>query len=326
LNSFEVRYNEVSRAFDRTVGPAVELLNRQRLGCRTSPDLIEFGPVNTAPEFTIIVPLYGRLDFIEYQLAFMSSHPAAFNYEFIYVLDDPPKRREAERLFHSAFTRFQIPFRVLMMEQNVGFAPANNAGLREARGRYVCFLNSDVFPGPNDWLEQLASRLENNPDIGTVGPVLLYADGSVQHQGMIFKKLSEYGNWSFPDHPGKGMRRVASPGLSRHISITGACMVMRRDLAIELGGFNEAFIIGDFEDTDLCLRLHGVGLGSAVDTGVQMYHLERKSQATSAQAWRMNLTLYNAWVHEKLWATTIACHPLRDGPNDEHPLAISGAS
>jgi GT2 family glycosyltransferase len=325
LNTFDVRYNEVSRAFDRTVGPAIDLLNRKRLNRRPSADLVEFGRVNNAPEFTIIIPLYGRLDFIEYQLAFMSSHPAAVDYEFIFVLDDPPKRRAAERLFHSAFTRFRIPFRVLIMEQNIGFGPANNAGLREARGRYVCFLNSDVFPGPNDWLEQLARHLETYPDIGTIGPVLLYGDGSVQHQGMIFTKLPEFGNWLFPDHPGKGMRGAASAGLSRHISITGACMLMRRDVAVELGGFNEAFIIGDFEDTDLCLRLHGMGLDSAVDMGVQMYHLERKSQATSAQRWRMNLTLYNAWVHEKLWADTIARHPLRDGPINERPLAMDGA-
>jgi GT2 family glycosyltransferase len=97
-------------------------------------------------------------------------------------------------------------------------------------------------------------------------------------------------------------------------------MLMRRDLAVALGGFSEDFIIGDFEDTDLCLRLHEMGLDSAVDTGVYLYHLERKSQATSAQAWRMNLTLYNAWVHEKRWSAAIAQHPLKDGPVIVQPL------
>ena len=310
LNTFEVRYNEVPRAYDRTIGPAVDLINRRRLAKQPRADLIEFGTVNPNPEFSIIIPLYGRLDFIEYQLAFMSNHPAAFDYEFIFVLDDPPKQREAERLFNSAYARFRLPFRVLLMEQNVGFAPANNAGLRVARGRYLCYLNSDVFPGPADWLERLAEHLENNPDIGTIGPTLLYADESVQHEGILFRKLHEFGDWLFPDHVNKGMRRAPSPGLTRHISITGACMLLRRELAVELGGFNEAFVIGDFEDTDLCLRLYQRGLGSAVDMNTQMYHLERKSQATSAHAWRMNLTLYNAWAHQNLWAETIERHPL----------------
>ncbi|OIQ65761.1 hypothetical protein GALL_526760 [mine drainage metagenome] len=57
-----------------------------------------------------------------------------------------------------------------------------------------------------------------------------------------------------------------------------------------------------------------MGLNSAVVTDVAMFHLERKSQAGSAQAWRMNLTLSNAWVHEKRWAETTQSHPLRNGP------------
>ena len=102
-------------------------------------------------------------------------------------------------------------------------------------------------------------------------------------------------------------------------------MLMRRTLALELGGFDEAYVIGDFEDSDLCLRLHAMGLDCAVDPSIRLYHLERKSQATSAQPWRMNLTLYNAWVHERRWADTIAKHPLRDGPIVDR-LAHAGRS
>ncbi len=314
LNTFDVRYGEIPLAFDRTIGTAVGHLNDRRLAKPPAADTIEFGRVNPSPRFSVIIPLYGRLDFIEYQLAFLSSHKAAADYEFIYVLDDPPKRRQAERLFSSAYARFQIPFRALLMEQNMGFAPANNVGLRAARGTYICYMNSDVFPGPHDWLERLAEQMELNPDLGTVGPTLLYGDGSIQHEGITFRQLPEFGDWLFPDHINKGMRRPLKPGLVRHIGITGACMLLRREVALALGGFDESFIIGDFEDTDLCLRLHRMGLNSAVLTDVEMFHLERKSQAGSAQAWRMNLTLYNAWVHEKRWAETIRSHPLRNGP------------
>jgi GT2 family glycosyltransferase len=314
LVAFDVRYNEVQRAYDRTIGPAVNLLNQARMAVRPRADAVEFGRVNAFPRFSVIIPLYGRLDFVEYQMAFFSSHPSSFDYEFIYVLDDPPKRREAERLFNSVYARFRIPFRALLMEQNAGYAPANNVGLRDARGTYICFLNSDVFPGPPDWLEQLARRLEANPDLGTVGPLLLYGDGSVQHEGMIFKRLPEFGNWLFPDHPRKGMKPAPVSGLRRHIAVTGACMLLRRDLAQELGGFDESYVIGDFEDTDLCLRLHRMGLDCAVDLDVQLYHLERKSQASSAQTWRMNMTLYNAWLHQQRWADTIVSHPLYNSP------------
>lgn len=311
LSEFDLQYGAIRHAFDRIVGPAVGFLNQRRLATKPRVDTIEFGRINPSPRFSIIVPLYGRLDFLESQMAFIANHEPAFDFEFIFVLDDPPKRREAERMFNSVYARFGIPFRVLLLDHNLGFAPANNVGLRAATGAYVCFLNSDVFPGHPDWVERLADRLEAHPDLGAIGPLLLYGDGSVQHEGMTFKNLPEFGNWPFGDHPRKGQKKGPMSGLRKHICITGACMLMRTSLARELGGFDEAYIIGDFEDSDICLRLYQMGLDSAVDLDVELYHLERKSQASSALSWRMNLTLYNAWVHQNRWAGVIARHPLQ---------------
>ncbi|MBN8897076.1 MAG: glycosyltransferase [Rhodospirillales bacterium] len=177
LGTFDVRYNDIPRTYDHIIGPAVERLNARRFAIPPKADEVVFGEINPRPRFSIIIPLYGRLDFVEYQMAFFSTYAPMFDYEFIYVLDDPPKRREALRLFDSTYNRFGIPFRAVLMEQNMGFAPANNVGLRYAHGTYLCFLNSDVFPGTEDWLERLAARLEANPDLGAVGPMLLYADG-----------------------------------------------------------------------------------------------------------------------------------------------------
>jgi GT2 family glycosyltransferase len=78
-------------------------------------------------------------------------------------------------------------------------------------------------------------------------------------------------------------------------------MMMRRAYAEQAGGFDESFIVGDFEDSDLCLKTRERGLACAVHAGVNMYHLERKSQVSPGESWRMNLTLYNAWVHQRRW-------------------------
>jgi GT2 family glycosyltransferase len=309
-----VRFLDVPKVFDKVVGPAIELLNRGRLKQRPQVGVLEFGTPPAEPRFTIIVPLYGRIDFVEHQLALFSAHPPSRGFDFIYVLDDPPKRREAQFLFASAYERYGIPFRALLFDRNVGFAPANNIGLQYARGEYVCFLNSDAFPGTPDWLERLAGRLERHPELGAVGPLLLYEDDSIQHQGMSFRQLREFGDWYFAQHPGKGLQPNGATGLRQCISITGACMVMKRELAERVGGFDEAYAIGDFEDSDLCLKLHRMGLDCAVDLDVQLYHLERKSQAASGHSWRMNLTLYNAWLHQRRWERTIAAHPYALAP------------
>ena len=306
LNSVDVRYTDVAPAFDRVLGPAIAALNRARLRVRPGVTVVEYGRVPRQPEGSVIVPLHGRLDFVEYQMALFSVNPNAAAIEYIYVLDDPPQRKAALALFASVHARFGIPFRALLLDRNMGFAPANNIGLEYAGGNVVAFLNSDVFPGTPDWLEQLSARLAADPALGAVGGVLLFEDGTVQHRGMQFAPLAEFGNWYFPFHEGKGLRHTPSAALQPAPGITGACLVLPRALALRVGGFDEIYAVGDFEDSDLCLKLEALGLHSAVDPAVQLYHLERQSQAGPAQGWRMNLTLYNAWQHQNRWAGTIA--------------------
>jgi GT2 family glycosyltransferase len=285
----------------------VHSLNTARLADAPLPSVERhvLGEPAAGPLLSLIVPLYGRIDFMEVQLALFSAHGIGADVEILYVLDDPPRRREALALAASAHARFGLPFRLLILAQNFGFAPANNFALREAAGEFVCFMNSDVFPITPDWPTRLAARLEADPDLGVVGPLLLFEDGSVQHQGLYFRRLPMYGNWHFPQHEKKGWRVGDAAGLVRKPVITGACMMARRSLVLEIGGFDEAYVIGDFEDTDLCLKLRRLGLASAVDLDVRMHHLERRSQAASAEQWRTNLTLANAWTHQRRWAADI---------------------
>jgi GT2 family glycosyltransferase len=191
---------------------------------------------------------------------------------------------------------------LLLLAQNIGYAPANNIALGMARAPYVCFLNSDVFPiNQSHWIGPLCDRLGADPQLGAVAPILLYEDGSVQHEGMVFESIRKCGGWLFPRHCRKGMRPAAIKGLMHAEAITAACMVMRTADARMLGGFDEIFAIGDFEDADLCQRLRQNGLTCAVDHDVRLHHLERRSQAAPSQLWRRNLTLYNAWLYRRRW-------------------------
>ena len=243
---------------------------------------------------------------MEYQLALFSAHPASAAIEFIYVLDEPARRQEAQFLFASVHERYGLPFRAVFLTANLGFAPATNIGLSMAGGEFVVLMNSDVFPGPPDWLDRLTAHLDADPSIGVIGPTLLFEDGSVQHQGMAFQAVAEFGGLHFGIHTGKGLRPAEPAGLLMPPCITGACMVLRRSLAIRLGGLDERYVIGDFEDSDLCLRLADRGLRCAVDPQVALIHLERRSQASSALGWRMGVTVYNAWQHDRRWRSTIA--------------------
>ncbi len=300
LSTFDLRYDQLAPAFEGVVGPSVRALNAERLRRRPRVSVVTLGRPEAAPRHSVIVPLYGRIDFLEYQAALFARQGLA-DTELIYVLDDPPRRRELEALAVSVHQRFRVPLQLLMLDRNMGFAPANNIALDHAHGEFVCFLNSDVFPDAPGWLEALSDRLDADPELGAIGPLLLFENGAVQHQGMDFETLGEFGDWMFPIHPRKGLKPPAEEALLYSRAITAACLVMRRDLANDLGGFDETYIIGDFEDSDLCMRLGQRGLACAVDPLVRLYHLERRSQVGAAQRWRMNMTLYNAWTHQNRW-------------------------
>jgi len=307
LGDIDHQYGDIDFRYDRIFGPAVHSLNAARLADAPLPAVQTYvlGEPATHPLVSVIVPLYGRIDFMEVQLALFSDHGIGADVEILYVLDDPPRRRETLMLADSAYARFSLPFRLLILGQNSGFAPASNFGLRAAAGMFVCFMNSDIFPITPDWPRRLAARLQAEADLGVVGPLLLFEDGSVQHQGIYFRRQPMFGNWHFPQHENKGWRIQNDSGLIRKPAITGACMMLRRSLALDIGGFDESYVIGDFEDTDLCLKLRRRGLAAALDFDVRMHHLERKSQASSAEQWRTNLTLANAWTHERRWAADI---------------------
>ncbi len=306
LDAFEVQYVAIDRAFDAVIGPAVASLNAERNAPPVSVDVLSFGAAPVAPRASIIIPLYGRIDFLEVQLALYAAHQANAGIEFLYVLDDPPKRRELEILAESVWHRFRMPFTLLLLDRNVGFAPASNIGLHHATGDYICFLNSDVFPGTPDWIDRLIARLHADPTLGCVGPLLQYEDGSIQHAGMHFHPLPQFGNWMFPMHTRKGWRSPNDCDLITADAITGAAMMMPRLVAESLGGFDETYVVGDFEDTDLCLKIHAAGKHCAVDPTVRLYHLERQSQSTPDHRWRQNLTLYNAWRHQRRWSDGLA--------------------
>ena len=303
LEGVQYVHRDLDHAFDTVLGPAVTAINAVRLRLPHASEEVAYGALPEKPAFSVIVPLYGRIDFLEYQMAAFARDRHAPTIDLIYVLDDPRLIQHTKVLATSVYQRFSRPFRILYSASNMGYAPANNLGLKAARAPLVCFLNSDVLPNTKQWLQKLAGTLSKNSRFGIVGPRLLFEDGAIQHEGLTYKREAEFSNWTFIGHENKGMRPQPSVKPKVVEALTGACMLMRRSLAMELGGFDERYVIGDFEDSDLCLRAKARGLKSAIDCSVTAYHLERQSQVMDDSNTRLNFTLYNAWNHERRFFT-----------------------
>lgn len=305
LDGFTLSRAMLAHGFDHVIGPAIAGLNAARMTGRPEVTEIGFGLPARAPAASIIVPLHGRPDFMEHQLAQFSADPS-LPAEILYVLDDPPRRAEAEEMAESCHARFGLPFRLLLLDRNMGFPPTCNIGAGAAGTDLLCFLNSDVFPAAPGWLSAMIAALRSERRAGIVGARLLYEDGTLQHDGCTYEANPDLGGWHFPTHPGKGRVPLQATGRRSVPMVTGACLLIGRTLFAGLGGFDESYAVGDFEDSDLCQKVRARGLSCLVCDDVTLFHLERQSQATPDQQWRANLTLYNAWQHEHRWGETIA--------------------
>lgn len=146
---------------------------------------------------------------------------------------------------------------VVAAEPPFNWSRYNNRAAREATGEYLLFLNDDMEAIEPGWLTVLAAQAQR-PEVGAVGARLLYPDGTVQHAGMFLA-----GPWAARhafrhkdrNDPGYfGLARV-----QRNVTgLTGACLMTRRDLFDELGGFNEAHDITN-NDLDYCLKVRRAG-------------------------------------------------------------------
>jgi GT2 family glycosyltransferase len=109
-------------------------------------------------------------------------------------------------------------------------------------------------------------------------------------------------------YPGKGMPWLKNDTPSRHPLITAACVMLRKSDYVALNGLDEGYLIGDFEDSDFCLKLRKMGGNLWLVPEAKLWHLERQSQNLEKIAGHRHLiTLYNGWrYHQKILSGELA--------------------
>ncbi|MDP6775759.1 MAG: methyltransferase domain-containing protein, partial [Candidatus Latescibacteria bacterium] len=212
---------------------------------------VDAAPVrSTPPRVSIIMPLYNRVEFTVSCLEALEQTTAGVPCELILV-DNGSSDGTVDLLDRVEGKVGKVG--VIRNGENLGFAKANNRGAGDARGEFLLFLNNDTVPHPG-WLSALVSEIEADPQVGIVGAKLLYpATGRIQHAGIELIN-------GLPDHVFRNVDaddpRVSQP---RDLDmVTGACLMIRRDLFERLNGFDEGYLNG-VEDVDLCLRTRDAG-------------------------------------------------------------------
>jgi GT2 family glycosyltransferase len=307
---------DVREIYDNYLGPTIQAIHQETLQLteyqNVVPKIKSYGKEPVSPKVSIIVPLYGRYDFAMFQLA-QFANDAEFisgDIELIYVCDDPRIEKVLTISAAEWFPVYQVPFKIVSYQQNLGYAGANNVGAKVAHGKTLILLNSDVLPKQAQWVSCINNALANLPNHSAVGATLLFYDNTVQHAGIEY--LHNENVWGdlwrchhvrkgFPYRDNKQTTPQPVP------AVTGACLAVSRKTYQALKGLTEDFILGDFEDSDLCLKVREMGGNIYLLPNVVLYHIERQSQSlvVNCGEWKEKITIYNAWLHNQRWSTSI---------------------
>ena len=193
--------------------------------------------------------------------------------------------------------------------QPFNFSAINNLAASQTTAELLCFLNDDTRIHQGNWLAELA-RYAVRGEIGAVGPMLLYPNHTIQHAGVFIGT----GLLGLAGHLHRG-RDPSAPGLAGYVdrvqnvsAVTGACLLIRRELFDQVGGFDEGLSVC-YNDVDLCLRIDTLGLRNVWTPLSVLYHHENvsavveRNEAAESRYWR------EAGIFEERWRSRLKCDP-----------------
>ncbi|OKH26782.1 glycosyltransferase [Hydrococcus rivularis NIES-593] len=173
------------------------------------------------------------------------------------------------------------------------FSIGINQGAAKARGEFLLLLNDDTEIITPDWLESML-ELAQQKEIGAVGAKLLSSDGYIRHTGIILLEGNPcYAFYGFDSaHSGYHCSNIVN---RNYLAVTGACLMMRRELFQQLGGMDENFPL-NYNDVDLCLAAHQAGYRNVVTPYTQLICYESASKKNGLKTGELE-QLKTKWKH-----------------------------
>nr|NNM89685.1 glycosyltransferase [Bacilli bacterium] len=222
------------------------------------------------PKVSIIIPMKDKVELIRQCME--SLRRSTYDQYEVIIVDNGSEQEETltylASLTDAKVVRYAIPF---------NYSRLNNWAVKEATGDYLVFLNNDIEVITPDWLEEMLA-IGQREEVGVVGARLLYPDERIQHAGIILGiggvagHFHKYANRRFNGY-------FSSLADIRNFSaVTGACMLMRKSVFVEVGGFNEEDLAVAFNDVDLCLRIREKGYLCVATPYAELYHHESISR------------------------------------------------
>ncbi|HLQ94109.1 MAG TPA: glycosyltransferase family 2 protein [Xanthobacteraceae bacterium] len=228
------------------------------------------------PLVTLVVPTKNKYEVLGPCIAGLLHRTDYCEKEIIIIdhqSDDPATLKLLERLGSERGVR------IIKYEGPFNYSEMNNRAVQQARGDIIAFINNDVDVIDPGWLSEMAS-LAVVRENGAIGAKLLYSNDSVQHAGMVLG-IGGIAGHMFKNWPITNLGYCGRLAMTSNVSaVTGACLVLRKSLFEDVGGFDAKNLPVAFNDVDLCLRIQAAGYRNVWTPFALLYHHESYSRGS----------------------------------------------
>ena len=256
------------------------------------------------PDVAIVIPTRDRLDLLERcveSLRNVTRYPALE----ICVADNDSVEPETKSYFALMRSRGES---VVHCPGAFNFSAIVNRAVANTRSDYVLLLNNDIEIIDPDWLHEMVAHVLR-AEIGCVGAKLFYPDGRVQHAGVTIG-LGNLAGHTMRFYPGD------SPGYLNRLemtqsyrAVTAACLLVRRDVYQEVGGFNETDLAVAYNDIDFCLRVEQAGYRNLWTPHARLVHHEYASRGLDTDAAKKARYARECDYFQKAWHSQLHVDP-----------------
>jgi O-antigen biosynthesis protein len=191
---------------------------------------------------------------------------------------------------------------VIRHDQPFNFSEIMNLAVSHATGSLICMLNDDICVLHSGWLKEMVG-LALRPDVGIVGALLLFENGTVQHAGVTLGLLGHVAGHDFHYEPETRMRRHQRFGLVHQTSaVTAACAVLRRQTYDLVGGMDAEHLAVNYNDLDLCLKIGAQGLKVLWTPYARLLHAESATRGKENLSQKMTRSNAEGGFIASKWA------------------------
>lgn len=226
------------------------------------------------PLISILIPNKDHVSDLEVCLRSIFEKSTYRNFEIV-IVENNSTEKETFAYYEKLCSQHKN-VRVETYQGEFNYSRINNQGVSYCRGEHILFLNNDIEVITPDWMEQML-MFSQREDVGAAGAMLYYPDDRIQHAGVIV------GLGGVAGHSHKYYRR-GTDGYMFRLSVaqnlsacTAACLMMRREIFEQVGGFDEAYAVA-FNDVDLCLKIRSMEKLIVFTPYAELYHHESISR------------------------------------------------